>query len=600
MGNPHSRLLDKKFNRSHQIQEKVSINFRSSLADLQEYLEKIFFIPLELLCGDQILGTAEVKANQLIKTTSLKEFLEKNPSSLLEIDELSDIKTSHELHPSSNRPIIEYKLSIQYIATQKLHQTVCLENYKRNQEIDLQAGGDCIEERHQPIVRGPKNKTLSDIPEVRSESENSNRVKSVTVAKHVDSKKNANLHIEPNSLVQQSEKADMLDSNQTQELPRLFSYNLQLKSIKFNRTPEKGIWQLSFFHDKSDTPRAFINKELHHSDFDNDNQANLTNLELKLYFTASANQIVNLVSSPESSCAFCIKGPQGTHAKAQLDSHSLLIASKENAPGLVLLQDKIGQVVAMANLSVHIKDLGINFTTKFKTPTSQTVQDHFDIYSSDINVTRRLDSNQKMSVIDETSTHQIVEELDTWKEHMQNTFLEDLKRKEENLMDKLKSGWTQKQAIYEEDLIVRAGKLSTLTVSLEGAQKSLKEKERQYSRDETEIANKKRELEKSYNNQLLAIRERARRMESDLLHEMKLKEIRFQEIEQCNQHLKTENCELHQQNDSLIRKLKDLEANLVPKCEVEQILQERVRKTISSDVLILTSDFFEEIVKRKA
>lgn len=362
LGNPHTRTLEKQFNRSYQIHEKVSINFRSSLAYLQEYFEKIFFIPIELLSGEKVLGTAEIKVNPLIKTTSLQEFLEKNPTSYLEVDEICNLQTSHDLIPNTNRPIVECKLSIRYIATKKLHQTELLEKYNRYQEVDSQAGGDFSEER-QPSVKSPKHKTLSDIPETCSEIDPSNHAKFVGVAKSIDTKHRANVILEPNPSTSRSEK-DNIESilNSTQkinsaELPRLFSYNLQITKIKFNRTPEKGIWQFSFSHDKSDTPRAFINKELNHNDLDIDNLIALSDFELKLFFTAAASQITDLLTSSDS-CTLCIKGPRGTLAKAQLDCQSLLIDNEEKVPGLVLLQDKLGQCQSLLIFPSTSKILG--------------------------------------------------------------------------------------------------------------------------------------------------------------------------------------------------------------------------------------------------
>lgn len=52
--------------------------------------------------------------------------------------------------------------------------------------------------------------------------------------------------------------------------------------------------------------------------------------------------------------------------------------------------------------------------------------------------------------------------------------------------------------------------------------------------------------EAEYNDQLMAVRERVRRMEDDLLHEMKLREIQFDDANWCSQQLKKENDELRQ------------------------------------------------------
>lgn len=581
MGNQHTRAMDKRFNRIHQIHEKVSINFRSSLAALQEYLEKIFFLPFEVLTGDKVIGTAEIKPFQLIKTTCLKEFLEKNPSSVCEMDAICNINIAQEnLQPNANRPHLEYKMSIKYVATKKLHQTECLENYKRHQEIDAQAGGDC--EVVQPIVTSParpKLSTLSDIPEVRSESESSN-LKTVGTAKLREPK----VALSPKVSVTQSEKADiesLLKSSNTgpaSELPRIFSYNLQLSSIKLNRKPEKGVWQLSFHHDKADTPRTIINKQISIADIAEDNTIAFNDLELKLYFTSQASHIMELINSSDL-CTLCVKGPRGTHAMAHLDCQSLFIGNKEKISGIIMLQDLTDNVTSMAKIFVYLDDLGVNFNAQLKPTTSQVLLEGHEAKRSQMNVTRNLDE-QKMMMLDESLTYKMIEELEQWKLCQQETFITDLKKSETQYIERLKQDWNDKEAKYEQDLVTRADKLTSLTKSLQDAQINLKNKDSRQSRDERTLESLKQELEKSYNNQLLSIREKARRMEDDLIHEMKLKDIRFDDMERCIQHLKADNCELLQCKECLQAELTELKRNLIPKDEVEKLLQEMVRIVI--------------------
>lgn len=605
LGNQHTQALDKKFNRIHLINEKVSINLRSSLSSLQEYFEKIFFLPFEVLTANKVIGTAEIKLSQLIKITSLKEFLETNPSSIYHLDGVCNINVPQDkLQPSSNRPHLEYKMSIKYMATKKLHQTEFLENFKRNQEVDSQAGGDC---EVQKIVKSPareKRSALSDILEVCSESDASNQVKAVGISKSSESKLKQ-ITLSPKPSVTQSEKADIesiLRSTRdgpASELPRIFSYNLQLTSMKFNRKPDQGIFQLSFYHDKADTPRTFINKQIRVSDIDEDNTIAFNDLELKLYFTSQASSIMNLIKSSDL-CTLCVKGPRGVHAKAQLDCQSLLIGNKEKTSGIILLQDETDNVTSMAKIFVYLDDLGINFNAQMKPTQTQVLQDAPELKRSQLNVTRNLDE-QKMMMLDESLTYKMIEELEQWKISKQEAFLGDLKKTESQYLERLKHDWTDKQAKYEQDLVTRADKLTSLTKSLQEAQKNLKNKDSQHSRDEQSIESLKQELEKSYNNQLMSIRERARRMEDDLLHEMKLKEIRFEDMERCIQQLKTDNCELLQRNECLKAELTDLKSNLIPKHEVEKLLKEMVRNPFTLSVPnFLISRFPPRDVSRKS
>lgn len=593
LGNPHTIPLDKKFNRSHQIQEKVSINFRSSLDDLQKYFEKIFFIPFEIVSGDLVLGTTEIKLNQLIKTKNLQAFLEKYPSTVLEIDEVCSIKTANELQQNTNRPILEFKMAIKYVATRKLHQTECLEMHKKIQRIlqdcDRKAGGD------QPSVRSLKSKALSDIPEVRSDSgSSSNKIRAVGVAKATEPKHN--MLIQKPSIMM-SEKTDIKsnqDDGPISDLPRLFSYNLKLNFIKFYRRPEKGIWQLSFYHDKAETPRTIVNKDVNKLEAGDDTVV-FEDIELKLYFTSQAVDILELVKSSDL-CTLCVKGPRGAHLKAQLDCKSLLIGNKERVGGTILLKDKSEQVAAMANIFVRLEDKGINFNAQTNASTTDIQQSIYDEPRSAMNVTKTV------SALDDSFAYNLIDELDEWKTKQQNSFMDGLQQKEAACMERLKRSWEEKRAIAEQEFVIKASKLESLTQSLQETQKSLKDKDKRYMRDDEEIHALKQQLEKSYKDQLSAIRERARRMEEDLLHEVKLKDVRFQDLEQCNVQLRVENCELRQQKDCLMAEFDDLKRNVVPKHEAEKMLQEMVRKFAKiyfRSLPNISSLPFQEIVKRK-
>lgn len=566
----------------HQIHEKVSINFRSSLAALQEYFVKIFFLPFEVMTGIKIVGTAEIKPSQLIKTTSLKEFLEMNTNAVFETDGVSNLNISEEkLQPNTNRPQLEYKLSLKYVATKNLHQTECLENYKRHQKIDALGGGDCETTQILKNKKKEDNKnTLSDIPEVRSESENSNHVEAVGVSKSIETNlKKVNLGSKTS--VAQSEKADIesiLKSTRdgpVSELPRIFSYNLQLSSIKFNRKPSVGIFQLSFFHDKADAARTFVNKQVNIADISEDNTISFNDLELKLYFTSQANCIIDLIKSSDL-CTLCVKGPRGIHAKAQLDCQSLLIGNKERTSGIIMLQDQTESITSMAKIFVYLDDLGVNFNAQLKPTSAQIMQESPEINRSHMSITRNFDQ-EKMALLDESLTYKMIEELEQWKINKQEAFINELKNSESQYLERLKHDWTEKQAKYEQDLVMRADKLTSLTKSLQEAQLNMKDKDSQRLKDEQSFENLKKNLEKHYNDQLMSIRERARRMEDELVHEMKLKDIRFEDMERCIQQIRAENCELLQSNECLQAEINALKSNLIPREEVEKLLQEMVR-----------------------
>lgn len=547
MGNKHTRQLDQKFNRLHQIQEKVLIKYRSSLGSLKEYLEKVFYIPLEVTSGEQVLGVAMIKLDQLIPTTDLTEFLEMNQAAVYVMDGTCDVKPSQALPPGSSQPKVEFTATLQYVATKKLHQTELLQIYKRQQDVESQAGGDSL----QDLPVSVKSSAL----QVRHMQAVPSEVKTVGVGQQAPVKPS-----DPQSNKIDVESILTEQGGSIAELPRLFSFNICVTSIEFQQKPEKGVWQLSFSHDKADKQRVIVNHEISHIDGTTID----FNLTLKLLFTSRTNEVLELVQSSEHSM-LRVQGPRGMLAKGWMDNKSLLIGSKEKMCGIVQLLNQADELMAMAKISLSLDDLSINFSSQIKPTESRT---------SEINIARTLEG-QKAMLHDENLSYKMIQELEEWKTAQQETFIADLKKKEVTYIERLRTTWNQKKTACEQDLVMKADKLHNLTQSLQEAKKDIEEGKN--SRDEERMRKYKTEVEKMYSDQLVAIRERARRMEKDLLHGMKLKDIRFEDVERANHHLKEENCELRRKVECLQAEIEDLKVHMVPKHEVEKLAQEAVR-----------------------
>lgn len=556
MGNKHTRQLDQKFNRLHQIQEKVLIKYRSSLGSLKEYLEKVFYIPLEVTSGEHVLGVAVIKLDQLIPTTDLTEFLEMNQAAVYVMDGTCDVKPSQALPPGSSQPKVEFTATLQYVATKKLHQTELLQIYKRQQDVESQAGGDSL----QDLPVSVKSSAL----QVRHMQAVPSEVKTVGVGQQAP--------VKPSDL--QSNKIDVESILTEQggsiaELPRLFSFNICVTSIEFQQKPEKGVWQLSFSHDKADKQRVIVNHEISHIDGTTID----FNLTLKLLFTSRTNEVLELVQSSEHSM-LRVQGPRGMLAKGWMDNKSLLIGSKEKMCGIVQLLNQADELMAMAKISLSLDDLSINFSSQVKPTVSTAILELLESRTSEINIARTLEG-QKAMLHDENLSYKMIQELEEWKTAQQETFIADLKKKEVTYIERLRTTWNQKKTACEQDLVMKADKLHNLTQSLQEAKKDIEEGKN--SRDEERMRKYKTEVEKMYSDQLVAIRERARRMEKDLLHGMKLKDIRFEDVERANHHLKEENCELRRKVECLQAEIEDLKVHMVPKHEVEKLAQEAVR-----------------------
>ena len=595
LGKPYSCVLSKKFHRTYSVQEMIAISFRSTLKTLHEYFVKVFFIPIDLVCDNVVLGTAIVKLDNLIKFTTLKEFLTNYTSndSTYQSDTTFMMKPTNQVEATESKPHVEVRLLIKYLGTKKLHQTELLENYQKGSEVDVCGGGDTQNKANEfPPTTQVKNnqrddKDGSEVAISKGGGSNVDILKNPI--KHISkqSKSDPSIPWKPERASIQTEKADIdmiLSSNNSGKithLPRLFSYNLQMKSIKLNKKPEKGIWQMSFYHDKADTPRAFLNKEINVDDSE-DNAIAFEDIELKLFFTAHADNIMDLIKSSEV-CTLSIKGPHGTSAKAQLDCSSLLIGNKENTSGLILLKNQQNDIIAMASIFVYLDDLGINFNMQLKSTESQVMMTPSE-YQTD---SAKTVDDTKRQLLDESLAYRMIEELEEWKICQHEKFLNELKQKEQSYLLKLKTAWDESRSKQEQVLLEKLDKYSSITTALDAAQRCLKDRGNQYSEDEKEIHKVKVELEKSYNDQLLAIRERARRLEDDMLHELKLKDLKHADIERAKQRLEAENNELKTTIDHLHCKLQEIQSNMIPKQELEHLVQDMVRSMIVNSIYYL-------------
>lgn len=572
LGNNHSRKLDRKFNRVHQIQEKISINFRSSLKSLHDYFKNIFYVPLEIYSDNKMIGSVEIRLDQVINEFSLLEFIDKYPKGQ-DYDGVETIKTQNNVE-TQNRPVLEYKVLVIYQGTRKLHQTELFENQTSSEiVVDEKAGGDYI-----PNMRTQSN--VDEIHESSSESEKSSEVevKSVGIGKNKSDQVVDKPKLEPK--LSQCDKTDigsMLKSHEcgkTSEIPRLFSYNLQLKSMKFNKKPHKGIWQISFFHEFADTPRTIVNRDIHENDI-NGNVIAFKDLELKLYFTSHSENIMDLIKSSVS-CTLCIRGPHNSHAKAYLDCKNLLISNKEWTCGNILLTNKNETVSAMAEIFVYLDDAGLNFNAKRMENLPDMDED------PKIDMARALEI-QKEELFDESIAYKMIDELESWKEHQKKQFMSELKRTEEKYLEKLKDDFNHMKASYEDKYEQKNNELQVLTRTLEDAHNSLKQKNLQHVRNEDNVQKMKQELEKSYADKLQMIKERTMNLEQEFMHELNMKNIKIESLECSNKQLYEkvnflthENCDLKTKIDCMNAKYDDLKLNLVPKEEVETLIQEMV------------------------
>jgi hypothetical protein len=424
-------------------------------------------------------------------------------------------ESSYQVNDLQQQPIIEFKSSIEYVGTQKLHQTELSED--RFKMIDSQAAGD-----------GVFNKTIK-----------------------VDE--------EPSS--------------------HLFIYTLNLKSINFNAfKPSKGIWQISLMCENSNIQRTFVNCEILEDDIIDNCMIKFNEINLKLYFVAEMNKISEMINSIDV-CTLCVKGPHNFINQANLNCKSFMSNGniEDEFNGNVVLSNQNQLITGIASITISLTDAGKNSNENFAK--INVIDDNFNQ-----NIINNNDNNNKReSLFDENVAYHMLEELEQWKEKERDKFFEELKLSEIEYLQKLKKDFDLLKITYESEYIKKVSALKHLTKSLENIQKSQTENyERTMKQKENNL---KIKLEESYKNELIKIRECARNMECEHLHDLKLLNQRYEDLECCNFQLTEENVKLRSINENMKIENEKLKNSLMEKAQIEKdlmFLKDQLKSTQES------------------
>lgn len=310
---------------------------------------------------------------------------------------------SKDLSPFIEKPSIEFRFMLSYISTSKLATHDLFESRKEKevkpQEIDINAGGDRIQlDTSMELPATPTPLKLDHMGDnkgiVLSPKANKNSIETEPDEEPVKP--------DPVPIADRTDMQTILnvENKDLDTIPRTFSYNLVLQNIKFTNHVENGIWQVSFYHPRADTPFTIVNLELQNIE---DESVDFNDLELQLYFSALPTEIVDVITA--DNCLFNISGPRGTRGKAELDSQTLLVGNKEKKSGIILLENQNGEKMAMANIFVYLDDLGINHNSQIKKSVPLG------------------EGPTTKSYIDEGLAYRFVEDLEKWKKAQEENFL---------------------------------------------------------------------------------------------------------------------------------------------------------------------------------
>uniref|UniRef100_A0A8D8KJ51 Centrosomal protein of 120 kDa n=1 Tax=Culex pipiens TaxID=7175 RepID=A0A8D8KJ51_CULPI len=528
LGDSYPCTLEKKPNDRFFIQEKIVINFRTSLQSLKRYFDEVFLIRLEILNGDQVVGILNLSFGDLIKDESLDEFLSRKQeaSAALEVEKYYLIESQLDLSikeklTDEHFAAIKCKFTLKYLSTDyqqestKAKEHVTQEKDSRQEVAESQPSIQSIN-LHKPLEPPP-----AEPPE----------------------------KIDIQSILQ-CEDRDMRD------VPRTFSYNLLLQSIRFNARPSSGLWQLSLFHPKADTPLTKITMELATIASDT---LEFPNLQLSLYFSTLPDHVLETITAERSKLS--LHAPHGLAGYARLDNQSLVVGTKERRSGVVILENQNGESIGMATVFCFLDEVGVNYNSRDP--------DHDPPEVATLSFRGRLDDQL---------SYKMLEEQKQWMLTQRELFLAELKRKEAAHLTRLSSEWRKKRCKENEAIARKMEHASALTAALEETKKNIRVQSVQQSCQSETLEEVKTKLELQYQQQLTEIRDKTTRLETDLKHRSKLQDLRCNELEERNDALTDENQQLKQQNARLTQELdnakKSIQDSQNQRTAIESHLQE--------------------------
>ncbi|XP_062561644.1 centrosomal protein of 120 kDa [Armigeres subalbatus] len=539
LGDNYPCSLEKRPNGTFAIQEKIVINFRTTLHSLKRYFEEIFLIRLEVLYAEKVIGRCYFRFGNLIQDEPLSKFLSKQrETATQEVEKfypIQSVATKYEDKrqeddisdiSSSTMTSIKCKFSLKYLSSDR-----------KSVPEPVQKILDLIPEKDLPIV---------DIPEVPSiPSINLNPIRPLPMPSAAPPEKTdieSILHCEDRDL---------------RDVPRTFSYNLLLQSVKFTHRPPPGLWQMSLYHPRGDTPFTKVTMEL---DSIESETVEFPNLQLQLYFSALPDRVLPTITAECSKLS--VNGPHGLFGFARLDNQSLVIGTKEKQAGVLILEDQAGESVGMATVFSFLDEVGINFNSRAPHIGPEVVA---------------VEPSAKGHLDDQIS-YKMLEELKQWMTQQREQFLIELKQKEVAYLTKLTTDWKRKQAKEREELSQRLEHASALTVALEETKKSIAQQIRERVEQDRTLEDHRTKLALSHQQQLADIREKATRLEEDLTHRTKLQKLRCQELEEKNDSLIRDNDILKLANERLEVQLSDLKGELQEYANQRKALEQQYQE----------------------
>ncbi|XP_075979432.1 centrosomal protein of 120 kDa-like [Anticarsia gemmatalis] len=199
-----------------------------------------------------------------------------------------------------------------------------------------------------------------------------------------------------------------------------------------------------------------------------------------------------------------------------------------------------------------------------------------------------------MSVIERDSLMQkVVEELEDWKEKQQELFKCQLKRKEEYHLELLATEWSKKRVEMESKLSKGIEQCRNLAADLSRATEDFRLRGYRNTEREKKLLDAKKALEAHYTAKYQELREASQKMEDDMNHQLKLKDMKIEELA-----LKVQ--QLEKQVDTLKNNIKNSEKEAegkysgLTKDQTASLIQELRYLEEKLDSAVQSKSFFKE------
>ncbi|XP_055606169.1 centrosomal protein of 120 kDa [Uranotaenia lowii] len=512
LGDNYPCTLERKPNGTFLVQEKIVINFRTSLRSLKRYFTEIFLIQVEFFYEESVVGGCSLKFGDIIKDD--QEFVAEysNPGSSI------DNEKYYQIHPfkiaqedpleteatsdrsSSLQPTLKCKFSIKYLSSDRPNPANVTHNVI-HPTVPLKSTANS--EPENPDIASP----TRDKPNHNVPSEVPDKTDIETI-----------LHCEDRDL---------------RDIPRTFSYNLLVKNIRFNLRPSPGLWQLSLYHPRADTPLTKISIELESVPSET---IDFSQLQLQLLFSSLPDRVLETITAESSKLT--LNGPHGLFGFARVDNASLVVGTKEKQSGVLILENQNGESIGMATIYSFLDEVGINFNSRDPGDGPPKVS-----------------AAPSVGHLDDQLSYKMLEEQKLWMVQQREAFLVELKRKESAHFARLTAEWKRRRAKESAELAEKLEHTSALTAALEETKKNLTLQTTQQLENRQSVESLRSKLDQEHQSRLEEVRSQAMQIEEDLRHRLQLQSIRCQDLEDQNSRLAKENDLLKQSNNDLQRQL---------------------------------------------